>query len=66
MRQVIFYHSVNEFGTYLFIPKSVLYCGIKEKNVVKLPHIAQRKRAFLGEIKEMSKTKKLPSRKKWL
>ena len=43
-----------------------VYFGIKEKNVVKLPHIAQRKRAFLGEIKEMSKTKKLPSRKKWL
>ena len=35
----------------------------KEKNVVTLPHNAQTKHAFLGEIKEMSKTKKLPSRK---
>ena len=36
----------------------------KEKNAVTLPHSAQRKHAFLGEIKEMSKTKKLPARKK--
>ena len=32
--------------------------------MVILPHIVQRKHAFLGEIKEMSKTKKLQSRKK--
>ena len=38
--------------------------GEKENNTVTLPHIAQRNNAFLGEIKEMSKTKKLPSRKK--
>ena len=36
----------------------------KEKNAVTLPHSAQRKHAFWGEIKEMSKTKKLPARKK--
>ena len=41
-----------------------MYFGAKEKNVVTLPHSAQRKHAFLGEIKEMSKTNKLPSRKK--
>ena len=29
-----------------------------------LPHSAQRKHTFLGEIKEMSKTKKLPSKNK--
>ena len=36
----------------------------KEKDVVEVPHIAQRKHAFLGKIKEISKTKKLPSRKR--
>ena len=41
-----------------------MYIRSKEKNAVTLPHIAQRKHAFLGKIKEMSKTKKLPSRKK--
>ena len=40
------------------------YFGSKEKNSVTFPHSAQRKHAFWGEIKEMSKTKKLPSRKK--
>ena len=40
-----------------------VYFGGKEKNVVTLPHIAQRKHVFLGEIKGMSKTKKLPARK---
>ena len=40
------------------------YFGSKEKNEVTLPHSAQRKHAFLGKIKEMSKTKKLPARKK--
>ena len=41
-----------------------LYFGSREKNMVTLPQSAQRKHAFLGEIKEMSKSKKLPSRKK--
>ena len=41
-----------------------MYLRAKEKNTVTLPYIAQRKYAFLEEIKEMSKTKKLPSRKK--
>ena len=38
--------------------------GAQEKNAVILPHSAQTKHVFLGEIKEMSKTKKLPSRNK--
>ena len=41
-----------------------VYFGAKENNAFILPHSAQRKHAFWGEIKEMSKTKKLPSRKK--
>ena len=41
-----------------------IYFGEKYKNAVTLPNSAQRKHTFLGEIKEMSKTKKLPPRKK--
>ena len=41
-----------------------MYLRAKEENSVTLPHSAQRKHAFLGEIKEMSKTNKLPFRKK--
>ena len=41
-----------------------LYFMQKEKNVVTLSHSAQRKHVFLVKIKEMPKTKKLPSRKK--
>ena len=41
-----------------------VYFGAKDKNAVILPHGAQRKYAFWGEIKEMLKTNKLPSRKK--
>ena len=40
------------------------YLVAKDKNLVTLPHSTQSKHAFLSEIKEMSKTKKLPSRKK--
>ena len=65
MQQVIFYHYVNSFGTYLFIPQGfLLLLWRKRENTVTIPHSAQRKHEFLGEIKEMSKTKKLPSRKK--
>ena len=42
----------------------MVYFIAKEKNALTLPHSAQRKHAFLVKIKEMSKTKKLPSRKK--
>ena len=41
-----------------------VYFASENKNAVTLPHSAQRKHAFLGKIKEMSKKKKLPSRKK--
>ena len=41
-----------------------VYFGQKEKNTVTLPHSAQRKHAFLGKIKEMSKKRKLPARNK--
>ena len=67
MQQVIFNYYVNEFGAYTLNIKKVfcmLYLGDKEKNVVTLPHNAQRKHAFLGKIKQMSKTKKLAPRKK--
>ena len=40
------------------------YFGDKEKNEVNLPHSAQRKHAFLGEVKQMSKSKKIEPRKK--
>ena len=42
-------------------------CGVlhsKIEDAVTLPQIAQRKHAFCKGIKKMSKTKKLPSRKK--
>ena len=39
--------------------------GTKEKNAVTLPHSTQRKHAFLGKIKEMSKENKLPGRYKF-
>ena len=42
-----------------------VYLGAKEKNEVALPYSAQRKHAFLGEIKDMSKTNKLSRRKKF-
>ena len=36
-----------------------MHFGAKETNAVRLLHIAQRKHAFLGKTREMSKTKKL-------
>ena len=50
----------------MFIPQRVLHGLLRRKreNAVTLPHSAQTKHAFLGEIKEISKTKKLPARKK--
>ena len=65
MQQVIFNHYVIELGKYLFITQGFFYSVIlsRRENEVTLPHSAQRKNAFLGEIKEMSKPKKLPSRK---
>ena len=40
-----------------------VYFGDKEKNAVTLPHSAQRKNAFLGEIKLRSKSNKFKPRK---
>ena len=40
------------------------YFVSKEKNAVTLQHSAKRKYSFLMKIKDMSKTKRLPSRKK--
>ena len=42
----------------------MVHFGAKEENMVTLPHSAQRKNSLVGKMKEMSKTKKLPSRKK--
>ena len=41
-----------------------VYSRAKENNAVTLLHSSQRKHAFWGEIKEMSKKNKLPARKK--
>ena len=38
--------------------------GADKINAVTLPHSAQRKHAFTGKIKNMSKKKKFPARKK--
>ena len=40
-----------------------IYLGVKDKNVVTLPHNAQRKHTFLGKIKGNFKIKILPSRR---
>ena len=41
-----------------------MYFGAEKKNAVTLPHSAQRKHAFTGEIMEKTKKNKLPARKK--
>ena len=41
-----------------------VYFGAEKKNAVTLPHSAQRKHAYLGKIKDMSKKNKLPARNK--
>ena len=42
-----------------------MYFGDKEKNKVTLPHSAQRKHVFLGDIKQISKSNKLAPKKKF-
>ena len=42
----------------------MLYFSDKEKNSVTLPHSAHQKHVFLGEIIQMSKSKKIAPRKK--
>ena len=41
-----------------------VYFGAYKRNAVTLPHSAQRKHAFTGKIKNMSKKNKIPARKK--
>ena len=41
-----------------------VYLGEDKRNAVILPHSAQRKHAFTGKIKDMSKKNKFPARKK--
>ena len=41
-----------------------MYFVADKRNAVTLPHSEQRKHEFWGEIKEISKKKKLPSIKK--
>ena len=41
-----------------------VYFGEEKNNEVTLPHSAQRKHAFLGKIKDMSKKNKSPARNK--
>ena len=41
-----------------------MYLGAEKKNELILPHCEQRKHAFTGKIKNMSKKNKYPARKK--
>ena len=41
-----------------------MYIGSDKRNAVTLPHSAQRKHAFTGKIKNMSRKNKFPARKK--
>ena len=41
-----------------------VYFGAYKRNAVTLPHSAQRKHAFAGKIKKMSRKNKFPARKK--
>ena len=41
-----------------------MYFGADKEDAVTLPHSSQRKHAFLGKIKDMSKKNKLPARNK--
>ena len=43
-----------------------MYFGAEKKNAVILPHIAQKKHAFIGKTKNMSKKNKFLARKKLL
>ena len=56
---------MNAGNTCLFRKGScTVYFGAEKKNAVTLPHSAQRKHAFAGKIKNMSKKNKFPARKK--
>ena len=56
---------MNAGHTYIFHKGfCTVYFGAKDNNAVTLPNSAQRKHAFLGKTKEMSKKKKWIARKK--
>ena len=67
MQQVISITALMNLGYACLFHKGfcTLYFGAKEKNAAALPYSAQKKHAFWGKIKQMSKTKKFPSRKKF-
>ena len=64
--RIFYINFLMDFGHTCLYRKwfCIVYFRIKDKNKVILLHSAPRKHVFLGEIKEMSKTKKIPSRKK--
>ena len=56
---------MNSGHTCLFHKGFCTVCfGAEKDNTVTLPHSAQRKHAFTGKIKDMSKKNKLPARNK--
>ena len=56
---------INAGHTYLFHKGfCTVYFGSENKNAVTLPHSEQKKHAFLGKIKNMSKKNKLQARKR--
>ena len=56
---------MNAGHTFLFCKGFCTVCfGADKRNAVTLPHSAQRKHAFKGKIKNMSKKNKFPARKK--
>ena len=66
MRQVISIITLMNVGHTCIFHKGFfkVYFRAEKKNAVTLPHSAQRKHAFLGKIKDISKKNKLPARKK--
>ena len=66
MRQVISIITLINLGHTCIFHKGfcTVYFGAKKENAVTLPQIAQSKHSFWREIKEVSKTNKLPAREK--
>ena len=55
---------MNAVHTFLFHKGfCTVYFGSEKDNAVTLPHSAQRKHAFTGKIRDMSKKNKFPARK---
>ena len=66
MQCVLFFITLINAGYTCIFHKGLctVYLRAEKKNTVILPHSAQRKHAFLGKIKDMSKKNELPARKK--